>query len=102
MIRLDRIKRETKSNLNRTSLLNLSSLISVASSERYTEIKKMGKKLMKYLELKKCLKFNRLQKKGSPISGRNNTVKRIRAFLQYFETKGKRMNKMIETTMRGM
>ncbi|MDP2961104.1 MAG: hypothetical protein Q8N71_06735 [candidate division Zixibacteria bacterium] len=63
MIILDAIKSMTKKSLNRIILFNLSNLTSMALSDRYKEIKKRGRKQMKYLEVTKCVKLNNLQNK---------------------------------------
>jgi hypothetical protein len=52
MNRLDAIKRMRKSNLNRKILFHLSNLVSMAFSERKIEIRKKGRKLITYLEVK--------------------------------------------------
>jgi hypothetical protein len=52
MIILDAIKRMTNRSLKRKNVLNFSNFTSKESSDRYIEIRKRGRKLMKYLEFR--------------------------------------------------
>jgi hypothetical protein len=73
----------------------------MAPSERYNAIKKMGKKLIKYLEVIKWLTFNNLQNRYSPPIGRTKVVKRTIAFFLCFEKIGKRIRRITEVIIRG-
>jgi hypothetical protein len=53
MTTFEAIRRMTNRDLKLAHLLNFSNLISTASRERYKEIRKRGRKLMKYFELTK-------------------------------------------------
>ena len=54
MTRFDAINRMRKRNLKRRILFHFWNLVSRTVSERKIEMRKSGRKLMTYLELKKC------------------------------------------------
>jgi len=61
MVRLDAIKRIVKRSLRLRNLFKFSNLNSIELSERYMDIRKRGKKLMKYREVTKWVKLNKSQ-----------------------------------------
>jgi hypothetical protein len=63
MTRLDATKSITKRSFGRKNFFKVSNFVSTALSERYREMKKRGRKLMKYLEVIKWVTFNNLQNK---------------------------------------
>jgi len=101
MTRLEVIKRITKRNFGLKILFNLLNLISISLSERYSIIKKMGRKLMKYLEVIKCVKLKSLQKKYNPETGMIKIKRRMIPFFLFFEKIGRSISKAIEEIMRG-
>ena len=52
-MRLDAMRRMTKSGLRRKNLLRLSNLLSMASRDENRSMKKRGRKLMNYREVTK-------------------------------------------------
>src|SRR4030042_2823988 len=90
-----------KRGFSRKNFLNLSNLVSIVSRERKREIKKSGRKLIKYLEVIKWLISNNLEKRNNPPIGRMKEAKRTRAFFLCLEKKGNRINKIIETIING-
>ena len=54
MMKFDAINRMRKSNLNRRILFHFWNLVLRTVSDRKIEMRKRGRKLMTYLELKKC------------------------------------------------
>jgi hypothetical protein len=83
------------------TLFNFPNLSSIALSERYKAIIKRGKKLMKYLEVKKWEIPNNLQYRNSPPIGRMKTPMRRIAFVLDFEKKNKDIKRITETIVRG-
>jgi hypothetical protein len=61
MTKLDAIKRKRKRNLKRKYRLTLSERYSMARRDRNKDIKKRGRKVMKYLDVIKWVIWNHLQ-----------------------------------------
>ena len=101
MTRLEAIRRITKRGFSRRDFFNLSNFVSMLLSERKMEIKKRGRKLIKYLEVIKWVTLKNLQKRGSPTIGRMKRAKRTKAFFGFLEKRGKRMSRIAEAVISG-
>lgn len=95
------MKRMRKTSLRRRNLFRFSYLAAMASKDKKRVIKKIGRKLIKYLEVMKWVMLNSVQNKYSPPTGKMKTAKSTRLFFLFLEKKGKRMSRVMETIVRG-
>jgi hypothetical protein len=90
-----------KSSFKRTNLFIFLNLTSRASNDRYKVIKKSGKKLIKYLEVRKWDILKNFENRKRPTTGRMKMAKRRKEIFRNLEKMGKRISKITETTIRG-
>jgi hypothetical protein len=83
------------------NLFRFLNLASKTSNDRYKVIKKSGKKLIKYLEVRKCDIPKNLHNKKIPTIGRIKTVNRRRGIFRNLEKTGKSINMTTEMAVRG-
>jgi hypothetical protein len=76
-------------------------LASKPSNDKYRAIKNTGKKLIKYLEVRKCDIPKNLNNKKTLIMGRTKTAIKRREIFRVLEKTGTTINMTTETTVRG-
>jgi hypothetical protein len=83
------------------NLFRFLNLASKTSNDKYKVIKKSGKKLIKYLEVRKCDIPKNLNNKKIPTIGRIKTAKRRREIFRNLEKTGESINMTTEKAIRG-
>jgi len=100
-MKFDAINRMRNSNLKPRILFHFGNLVSRVLSERKIEMRKRGRKLITYLELKKCWIWNNFENRKSPPTGRKTEPKSSRAFFLQGDRNRKRMSNTRVTIVKG-